>query len=77
MFGHNHYVPILKGKRAEFPALAQLESKHALTPLIEAVPSQPPTAVPKQMAKTWYPPYFLDVVFFDDESADPKCRSRR
>jgi hypothetical protein len=38
-FDHRHYVPILKGKRAEFPALGALESKQALTPLIEAVPS--------------------------------------
>jgi hypothetical protein len=38
MFRHKHYVPILKGKRAEFPALGSLKAKKKrITPLIEAV----------------------------------------
>jgi|GEM_PF-2275161 len=38
MFGHKHYVPILKGKRGEFNALGSLKQKSGLTPLIELVP---------------------------------------
>lgn len=33
-FGHKHYVPILKGKRAEFPALGSVKSKDNFTPLM-------------------------------------------
>lgn len=40
MIGDKHYVPILKGKRAEFDALRSLDAPTAakLTPLIEAMP---------------------------------------
>ena len=40
MFDHAHYVPILKGKRAEYDSLRELspETKAALTPLIEIPP---------------------------------------
>ena len=38
MFAHKHYVPILKGKMAEFPALRLLRSRASITPLVEAVP---------------------------------------
>jgi hypothetical protein len=31
-FRHKHYVPILKGKRAEFPALGLLDSKELINP---------------------------------------------
>jgi len=42
MFGHDHYVPILKGKGGEFAALGWLTSSvaEALTPLVEFV--EPP-----------------------------------
>lgn len=36
-FNHKHYVPILKGKRAEFCGLGSLNSKENITPLVEAV----------------------------------------
>jgi hypothetical protein len=40
MFGHKHYVPILKGRMGEYGALETLsqEVKTALTPLIEIPP---------------------------------------
>lgn len=40
MFDHKHYVPILKGKDAEFGAIKELsaEAKARLTPLIEIPP---------------------------------------
>ena len=34
MFSHKHYVPVLKGKRAEFPALSALHSQAGITPLM-------------------------------------------
>jgi hypothetical protein len=67
-FTYKHYVPILKGKRAEFPALGALESKDHLTPLMEAVPSKDPEEVPRRMSSNWPDDcaYFIDLVFFDD-----------
>lgn len=53
MFNHKHYVPILKGKRAEFPALGSLHSKDRITPLMEAVPSKSATQIPQGMAAQW------------------------
>lgn len=72
MFEHRHYVPVLKGKRAEFPALQHLKSTKGVTPLIEAVPSAPAEFVPKKMSKAWPAdtPYFIDLVFFDDEEME-------
>ena len=69
MFNYKHYVPILKGKRAEFPALGRLRSKARITPLIEAVPSSW-REIPKRMAESaeWpnESPYFLDMIFVDE-----------
>lgn len=71
MFNHKHYVPILKGKRAEFPALGALKSNKLITPLIEAVPSVDADEIPRRMAaKAKWPAdkaYFIDLFFFDDE----------
>jgi Beta protein len=72
MFKHKHYVPILKGKRAEFPALGKLKHKANITPLIEAVPTAKADIVPKQMVACGWPdhyPYLLDMLFFDDEDS--------
>jgi hypothetical protein len=71
MFKYKHYVPVLKGKRAEFGVLSGLPDQQRLTPLFEAIPSQPSSTVPKQMERCWPAalPYFLDCVFFDDEAA--------
>lgn len=67
-FHHSHYVPILKGKRAEPRALGALKSKTHLTPLIEAVPSRTPEQVPIDMAAQWPDKqrYFIDLLFLDD-----------
>jgi hypothetical protein len=67
-FNHKHYVPILKGKRAEFPALGSLKSKVGITPLIEAVPSGGPQQTPRRMSGQWPAdaPYFIDLLFLDD-----------
>lgn len=67
-FDHKHYVPILKGKRAEFPALGSLKSKEQITPLIEAVPSGGPEQTPRRMAAQWPidQRYFIDLLFLDD-----------
>ena len=71
MLTHKHYVPILKGKRAEFPALGALKSNKLVTPLMEAVPSADPDEIPRRMAaKAKWPtekPYFIDFFFLDDE----------
>ena len=68
MFDHSHYVPILKGKRAEFPALGELHSKKGLTPLLEAVPSADADFIPRRMADNWpnEAAYFIDLFFLDD-----------
>jgi len=67
-FNHKHYVPILKGKRAEFPALGSLHSKNGITPLLEAVPSADANTVPRRMANQWpnTVAYFIDLLFLDD-----------
>lgn len=72
MFGHKHYVPVLKGKRAEFPALQELRSNESITPLFEAVPTSEPEYVPKRMSAFWPSdkPYFIDLLFLDDEEMD-------
>jgi hypothetical protein len=68
LFNHRHYVPILKGKRAEFPALGSLKSKAGITPLIEAIPSGEPQQTPRRMAGQWSNNlrYFIDLLFLDD-----------
>jgi len=72
MFSHKHYVPVLKGKRAEFPALSALHSQAGITPLMEPVPTSPPIFVPQRMADAWQldSPYFIDMLFLDEEDAD-------
>ena len=68
-FDHKHYVPILKGKRAEFSALGLLKSADGITPLIEVVPSVGAEQTPQRMAAAKWPgnlPYFIDVLFLDD-----------
>jgi len=79
-FDHRHYVPILKGKRAEFPALGALKSKKRITPLIESIPSGIAQQVPRGMSGQWPNdrPYFIDLIFLDDDevpnSADHPVR---
>ena len=72
MFNHKHYVPVLKGKRAEFPALAALKSKKHITPLLEAVPSGESDDIPRRMAGKWpeRTPYFIDFGYLDDPDDD-------
>src|ERR1700677_4632771 len=67
-FNYKHYVPILKGKRAEFCTLGSLKSNRNITPLIEAVPSKAPEETPRKMADQWpnENAYFIDLLFFDD-----------
>jgi hypothetical protein len=67
-FDHKNYVPILKGKRAEFPALGSLNSKEGITPLIEVIPSAEPELIPRRMSDQWPDdvPYFIDFLFADD-----------
>jgi hypothetical protein len=72
MFGHKHYVPVLKGKRAEFPALASVKNKAAISPLFEAVPSASKEEIPRRMSAIWSDssPYFIDFYFLDDPDDD-------
>jgi Beta protein len=67
-FDYKHYVPILKGKRAEFPALGALKSTQNLTPLFEAVPKADLKEIPRKMGAHWSKgeQYFIDFVFLDD-----------
>jgi hypothetical protein len=76
-FDYKHYVPILKGKRAEFPALGALESTGGLTPLIEAVPTAGITEIPRRMSTHWPTgsEYFIDFVFLDDPDDDGEADS--
>ncbi len=70
MFDHKHYVPILKGKRAEFPAVGKLKSHKHITPMFEAVPSRDANQIPKDVDGCGYPagqPYFVDMLFWDDD----------
>lgn len=66
---HASYVPVLKGKRAEFPALKEIRNKDGVCPLVEGVPSSPADCVTRKMARAWPNdrPYFVDMLFFDDE----------
>ncbi|REJ92304.1 MAG: hypothetical protein DWQ34_13260 [Planctomycetota bacterium] len=70
MFDHRHYVPVLKGKRAEFPAVQHVQSHEHITPLFEAIPTQKADYVPARMSSFWDNdrPYFIDLLFLDDES---------
>lgn len=72
-FNHRHYVSILKGKRAEFPAIGTVSSKDGITPLMEAIPSKPATQIPQGMAAQWPndKPYFIDFQFWDDLEDNP------
>ncbi len=67
---HKNYVPVLKGKRAEFPALAAVHDKTDITPLFEAVPTSPPQEVPRRMSGpgVWSgdAKYYIDLLFLDD-----------
>lgn len=71
MFNQKHYVPVLKGKRAEFPALGDLHSKDHVTPLMEAVPDQIHDFIPRKMPAPWATGayYFIDMIFLDDEDS--------
>jgi Beta protein len=71
MFKHDHYVPVLKGKRAEFPSLEHMSSLDDFTPLFEAVPGSAAHTVPRRMSAFWEAnrPYFIDAVFLDDEDS--------
>jgi hypothetical protein len=81
MFNYKHYIPVLKGKRAEFPAIGTLKSRAGVTPLFEAVPSADPEEVPRRMSSTanWpqKTPYFIDLFFFDDpdDTTEPAPQS--
>jgi hypothetical protein len=69
MFDYKHYVPVLKGKRAEFPSLGSLKSKAAITPIIEAVPSSWKEISKRMSESAEWPnesPYFMDMIFIDD-----------
>jgi len=68
MFSHKHYVPILKGKPAEFQAVTKLKSVNSMTPLFEAIPSKSPATIPEQLKKNKWDntsKYFVDFLFFD------------
>lgn len=66
------YTPVLKGKRAEFPALEELKSRKFIYPLFEAVPTQIPDFIPKKMSAFWPDDqrYMIDLVFLDDDDYD-------
>lgn len=71
-FGYKHYVPILKGKRAEFYALGSLKIRDNITPLLEAIPTATPMTIPESMSGQWPGdhPYFIDCIFFDEEDME-------
>lgn len=63
---HKHYVPILKGRRAEFPALAAITDRASITPLIEAVPKYDGKFIAKSMTKSWSGTYFVDFMHYGE-----------
>ena len=72
MFDHKHYVPILKGKRAEFPAIGDLKSRQGMTPLFQSVPTNEPSFVPRNMSAVWDAgvPFLVDLLWLDDDDLD-------
>lgn len=77
-FNHKQYVPILKGKRAEFASMTRLKSLNSITPLFEAIPSKPANTVPIELSKSGWPAecaYFADLLFFDSGTASPPLRA--
>jgi hypothetical protein len=79
MSKYKHYVAVLKGKRAEFPALGALKDKANITPLIEAIPSATDKDIPRRMSAVWSPDweYYIDFGFLDDpdDTTDPAPES--
>jgi hypothetical protein len=71
-FNHKHYVPILKGRRGEFPALKAIKVKADVSPLMEAVPKFSCDYVPIQMSKAWPKghPFFIDLLHYPDDDED-------
>ncbi|WP_370326351.1 hypothetical protein [Euzebya sp.] len=72
-----HYVPMLRGKRAELSALSTSGHLTTMTPLVELQPIEgevPSTVVAKRVndiLQAWYRPLFLDVQgAFDDSDVD-------
>jgi len=72
MFDYKHYVPVLKGKRAEFPVIQEYKSRDGITPIFEAVPTLAPDYVPRRMSAVWDDsvPFFIDLLWLDDEELD-------
>jgi hypothetical protein len=79
MFGHRHYVPILKGKLNDITAVRNLKpaTKESLTPLIEVVPPTETSNDRDRIKKTinllyqaWGDrPFFADLVWRQDAPA--------
>src|SRR3990172_5944851 len=55
MFGHTHYVPILRWKRGEQIAIRELfwAERSRITPLVEVVDEHNLHRTAEQIAKTW------------------------
>jgi hypothetical protein len=72
MSKHKHYVPILKGRRGEFPALKAIRDKAAVTPLLEAVPKFECEYIASNMTKAWGKdhPFLIDFLHYPDEHED-------
>lgn len=68
MFDYKHYVPILKGKRGEFPSLKAIKRKSGISPLLEAIPNLSFDFIAKSMARSWPKdnPFFADFLYCSD-----------
>src|SRR5262245_41088082 len=75
-FKHDHYVPVLRWKRAERVGLGKLAGnvRSQITPLVELVPiaDNTPSKVADEIKKSWgFDYFFLDFVNLSDaESSD-------
>lgn len=78
MFGADHYVPVLKWKRAEQEAIRALprDLRSSMTPLVEIVADDPDTAgkQTERLASSWgiEAPFFLDPGALSETIADDK-----
>lgn len=70
-FTSRHYVPILKGKRAEIAAISKLKRTASITPLWEVVPGTNGSKLPSLLEKNGWPShvgYFLDFLYVDSSA---------
>lgn len=79
MFGHSHYVPILKWKQGEYRGLATVDAKtkRFLTPVIELLEPGDREGLKRafrQVERAWgnERPFFLDLYYCGEQQIEPE-----